>query len=175
MPLIRNLTPSETSRFCRFERDIHTYIHVWRLARLPEVPPLTNFKKLNWWSNTERFSWGIWHPPKQADFVGLRETYIHAQEPQTYIHTHYSPVALIKTSTNACQTVSKSPSVHLRKFLEPRTVQYVKKERPISSTIIQHLCRRDQQFKTRLVWCYPTIAQGLAKSACGHNAGRYLM
>ena len=93
----------------------------------------------------------------------------------TYIHTHYSPVALIKTSTNACQTVSKSPSVHLRKFLEPRTVQYVKKERPISSTIIQHLCRRDQQFKTRLVWCYPTIAQGLAKSACGHNAGRYLM
>ena len=66
----------------------HTYIHVWRLARLLEVPPLTNLKKLNWWSNTERFSWGIWHPPKQADFVGLRETYIHAQEPQTYIHTY---------------------------------------------------------------------------------------
>ena len=54
----------------------------------PEVPPLTNLKKLNWWSNTERFSWGIWHPPKQADFVGLRKTYMHAQEPQTYIHTY---------------------------------------------------------------------------------------
>ena len=26
----------------------HTYIHVWSPARLPEVPPVTNLKKLNW-------------------------------------------------------------------------------------------------------------------------------
>ena len=72
----------------------HTYIHVWRLARLLEVPPLTNLKKLNWWSNTERFSWGIWHPPKQADFVGLRETYRHTCSGASDIHTYMLRVRL---------------------------------------------------------------------------------
>ena len=66
----------------------HTYIHVWRLARLPEVPPLTNLKKLNWWSNTERFWWGIWHPPKQTDAVGLRQTHIHTYMPRSLRHTY---------------------------------------------------------------------------------------
>ena len=33
-------------------------MYVCMLGHL-EVPPLTNLKKLNWWLNTERFSWGI--------------------------------------------------------------------------------------------------------------------
>ena len=36
MLLIRNLTPSETSRFCRLERDIHTYIHTYIHAWKPK-------------------------------------------------------------------------------------------------------------------------------------------
>ena len=47
----------------------------------PEVPPPTNLKKLNWWSNTERFSWGIGPSP------GMREIsmYVCLKHPRLYV------------------------------------------------------------------------------------------
>ena len=72
-----------------------TYIH--DCLGPPEVPPLTNLKKLNKTFNTERFPWGI-GPSHGMMIYGLKHTYmlgdIHTCLDTSDIHTIHTYVCL---------------------------------------------------------------------------------
>ena len=70
----------------------HTYMHVWSLARLPEVPLLTIQKKMNRNAPGEPFPVCFWTLTFLWKFWDIH-TYIHVWEVKhTYIHTRLHPI-----------------------------------------------------------------------------------